>query len=610
MSQFLHFTLGPVQGFVAQARRTRDFWAGSFLLSWLTAHAIKAVQDAGGTIVMPSVCEDDMLKMLNGADVKNPPKIGSLPNNFIAKVSDEFDGNTAVKAVQAAWKALADAVWKEDKLEAAGVSKELWDSQIESFWDMAWVISGSDDAAVLAQRKNWRSYMPPESLGDKCTMMGEWQELSGAEKPNPEQQRNFWQQLKSNAGISDIELRENERLCAIAYVKRRFVHVWEKLDGHQGWKLPTSVPSTSYMAAVHWLEKLIGSGPEPQATLDFARKATSGERLTRIACISGALKDKPEYLKNLADVDGRSLFDSDKAEDAKFVGAKKAMLKTVQDFNTPLSPFYAILMMDGDSLGETKAAMKDAKDLSKALAKFTNDVPGIIEEHNGFLVYAGGDDVLAILPLEDAMGCALACRNAYMGVFSEKELEQGTYSISAAIEYAHMKLPLTMILKDAHKLLDDVAKDATGRDAIACRIWKPGGIQQTWAMPWDEAVKGKTFILEDLAKKLGDKADKSGKKEQSDPAYASKLLYHIRETLDMLQGGGDIDSQAIEDMLVADYVSSGLLEGMGNKLQVARELIQPLLEQCRIFENKKDTKTYSADGALLLRFLAQKGVEQ
>lgn len=27
-----HFTLGPVQGFVAQARRTRDFWAGSFLL--------------------------------------------------------------------------------------------------------------------------------------------------------------------------------------------------------------------------------------------------------------------------------------------------------------------------------------------------------------------------------------------------------------------------------------------------------------------------------------------------------------------------------------------------------------------------------------------------
>ena len=33
--KYFHFTLGPVQSFVAQARRTRDFWAGSFLLSWL-----------------------------------------------------------------------------------------------------------------------------------------------------------------------------------------------------------------------------------------------------------------------------------------------------------------------------------------------------------------------------------------------------------------------------------------------------------------------------------------------------------------------------------------------------------------------------------------------
>lgn len=40
--QYFHITLGPVQGFVSQARRTRDFWAGSFLLSWLAAVAIKS----------------------------------------------------------------------------------------------------------------------------------------------------------------------------------------------------------------------------------------------------------------------------------------------------------------------------------------------------------------------------------------------------------------------------------------------------------------------------------------------------------------------------------------------------------------------------------------
>ncbi|MCB1813240.1 MAG: hypothetical protein KDK04_16180, partial [Candidatus Competibacteraceae bacterium] len=46
MSEQKHFqfTLGPVQGFVAQARRTRDFWAGSFILSWLSGVAMRAVQ--------------------------------------------------------------------------------------------------------------------------------------------------------------------------------------------------------------------------------------------------------------------------------------------------------------------------------------------------------------------------------------------------------------------------------------------------------------------------------------------------------------------------------------------------------------------------------------
>ncbi len=608
MSKYLHFTLGPVQSFVSQARRTRDFWAGSFLLSWLTAHAMKAVQDAGGTIVMPSVEEDDMLKMVKGEAVEERPQVGSLPNNFIADIPDGFDGNIAAKAVQKVWEALADAIWEKDGLKTAGVAKDLWNSQIETFWDIAWVISSSDDAAVLAQRKNWRSYMPPETEGDKCTMMGEWQELSKAKKPNPDQQKEFWKNLKQQAGISDIELRENERLCAIAYVKRRFVHAWQnvEIDGkkeYKGWKLPTSVPSTSYMAAVHWLEKLIDANPDPQITLDFAKKATSGERLTRIQAVSKALGGNPsEHLQKLADIDGRALFDSDKKEDAKLVDAKKAMLETVPDFATPLSPFYATLMMDGDSLGETKKALAKAglpaTALSDALAKFTKKIPDIVKANNGFLIYAGGDDVLAILPLEDALPCAAACRVEYQKAFGEQKA-----TISAAIEYAHMKLPLTMILKDAHNLLDNVAKDATGRDAVTCRVWKPGGQQQTWAMPWKEALENGKVKIAGLAEKLG-------KNDTGEPGYANKLLYHIRETLGMLEGGANLGRKALTDMLVADYVGSGLLDGKQNKAELARGLIEPLLDQCRIFENKLDTGKYSANGALLLRFLAQKGVER
>jgi len=199
----------------------------------------------------------------------------------------------------------------------------------------------------------------------------------------------------------------------------------------------------------------------------------------------------------------------------------------------------------------------------------------------------------------------LDCRNAYMQIFADKQVAEGTYSISAAIEYAHMKLPLTMILKDAHKLLDDVAKDKTGRDALACRVWKPGGEQQTWAMPWNEAIKDDAIILAGLAKKLGE--DESG-----EPGYASKLLYHIRETLEMLQGSSPMPNEAIQKMLIADYMSSGLLDGIKgkDKKNKAKALIEPLLKQCREFRNKQSTGVYTADGALMLRFLAKKGVER
>jgi len=53
MTLYFHFTLGPVQGFVAEARRTRDFWAGSFLLSYLAGIAMLEVTKQHGKIIFP-----------------------------------------------------------------------------------------------------------------------------------------------------------------------------------------------------------------------------------------------------------------------------------------------------------------------------------------------------------------------------------------------------------------------------------------------------------------------------------------------------------------------------------------------------------------------------
>src|SRR5579884_4046007 len=65
----LLFSLGPVQSFIAQARKTRDLMLGSFLLSMLMEAAMKGLDKE--KLVFPA---DPIIK--NG--------ISDLPNKFIA----------------------------------------------------------------------------------------------------------------------------------------------------------------------------------------------------------------------------------------------------------------------------------------------------------------------------------------------------------------------------------------------------------------------------------------------------------------------------------------------------------------------------------------------
>ncbi|MCK5904087.1 MAG: type III-B CRISPR-associated protein Cas10/Cmr2, partial [Gammaproteobacteria bacterium] len=167
---YFHFTLGPVQSFVAQARRTRDFWAGSFLLSWLSAVAIKSVQVQGGTILFPKPNENYLEFLIGEGEQGKEPKQGSIPNRFKAEINaiDGFDPDAVTQAVLKAWRVLADTIWQADiqplklKKGQKDQTKAIWKRQINGFWDMSWIITDSfSDSSVLDQRKNWRTYLAP-----------------------------------------------------------------------------------------------------------------------------------------------------------------------------------------------------------------------------------------------------------------------------------------------------------------------------------------------------------------------------------------------------------------------------------------------------------------
>lgn len=631
-SRSFHFTLGPVQSFVAQARRTRDFWAGSFILSWLAAVAMLSVKRQGGEIRFPKPDGAFMSALEGGGE---GPKQGNVPNRFRAEVSPEFKPELVQATVLAAWRELAELVWRRD-LGAAWIgtkTRETWLKQVENFWDIQWALGDAVDAGnALDRMKNWRTHVVPDQAGVKCMMMDGWSELSGAERPGREPEM-FWSKLRQTGSFGmATDLREGEMLCAMAFIKRRFARHFEGLSAKiplggslRGWTLPSAVPSVHYIAAAPWFATLLQATTEPEIKglmSNFHAGALAltgdyGEWESDIRCVREASGSRLWH-----SLDGTVFFDSmlenarlwgEKADAAKALAVKLRELRGAAGIG-PASPFYAVLLMDGDELGIHMSNERKQGAITDGLARFTAKVPEIVHRNSGFLVYAGGDDVLAALPLEHALACATELRGHYLSCF-DTELIPTT--LSGAIEFAHVKMPLGKVLHDAHDLLDNVAKDGRGRDAIACRVWKPGGVNLEWAMPWELALKDGEVIIERLVAIFQDGMS-SGNAEM-----ASAFFYRIRERFDLLApsalgSGGVLNEEEQLDFLAMEYLNSGLVRDKALRMDEARERVKPLLDQCRPMLRVRQGSAVSfeairgleADGALLVRFLAHKGIER
>ena len=230
--KFFHFTIGPVQGFVAQSRRTRDFWAGSFLLSWLAGVAMAEIKRQGGEISFPVPPDAYLDWITNGTGSGRAPRQGAIPNRFKAfqaKVPADFDGALVATCVREAWIKLAEHVWLHDKLAAVATppTRQIWDRQHANFWDISWAITANEnESSLMDQRKNWRShYAAQGEPGVKCMVMEGWQELSGSDRPG-KQGDHFWKAVRVGK-LTDIG--EGEQLCALAYLKLIFNKIVQAL---------------------------------------------------------------------------------------------------------------------------------------------------------------------------------------------------------------------------------------------------------------------------------------------------------------------------------------------------------------------------------------------
>lgn len=678
-TRYFHFTLGPVQGFVAQARRTRDFWAGSFLLSWLAGVAMQAVKLQGGSIVFP-IPDDNFLKALSGEKVTRVPLQGGIPNRFMADISSchDFSGQAVTHAVQQVWLAITDSVWQKDKAglwqQGYNDTKTIWDRQVSQFWDMSWVITQGRDTSALDKRKNFRTHTPSVEGGYKCMMMEGFTELSGAsDKNSGKKRRDYWTQLSHKIHAKDIG--ENEQLCAIAYVKRRFVHSFDKVKANidvngktlsiYGWNLPHNVPSVAYMAAVPWLKVLLSSS-EPKVASAFKSFILALEEMKYFVDTDISHSEKRNHVNSIAmqaksssirfsdiSLDGNIYYANFWDNIGNFVADKqnydgnidkyrpklKNALKDLQESMNGFeaSPYYAILLMDGDSLGKQMSHESRQPVISEALNTFTQRAEAIVKSNDGFLIYAGGDDVLALLSLDDAMTTANALRNAYVLCFEESSKKHQVMvhsTLSGAINYCHVGTPLTQVLSDSHDLLDNIAKDKTGRNALAVRVWKPSGQAVQWSLPWEKVVDSQvidvlnqnfeqsfteyTPIIEGLARVM--EQQKSSDKNIS--VFSTSFFYKTRELMKMLEQmmhDASLSTDNAKKLLLAEYLQSGDFRNISAEQQrQLTTIFGILIEQSRDYRSViNDGKAsidvasgnkLTGDAGILLRILGQKGL--
>lgn len=431
---------------------------------------------------------------------------------------------------------------------------------------------------------------------------GNWQELSGYVRVTErKKQDKFWQEFSDKTPGED--LRPDERLCSIALIKRLFPHVLQD-DA-------IAYPSTSYMAAVPWLQTVINDEKEQNNIHAFAQAASS--KLTK--------NEKPSFFFKLDQINGEkkkfvslngncffvSTLENDNLwdDEENIKNSRHQLKKLLTNFKSQPSPFYALLVMDGDRIGALLSEGNNRVPISQALADFSCQVENIIKTYQGLTVYAGGDDVLALLPLGQAMNAAAALRESYVHAFKKLNRPKET-TISAAIVYAHHHAPLKGVIAKAQQILDEEAKEKTGRDALAVAVWKTGGTVISWAAPWEVKVDGnQSDLVVNIMNQL--------QVDLANRQMTNSWIYGIRNLLGKplgnyfeIPGGINLVKLFAAELLNSRDVKMSALK--------AEEVIKRFLTICvHQFRDKegniiRDDRLLSLDGALLVKFLVTKGV--
>jgi CRISPR-associated protein Cmr2 len=453
MSNYLFaLTIGPVQSFIAQARKTQDLHAGSRILSDLIDFAMKEIKerfDSQAVLIFPY------------------KDAGSKPNRLLVQLNtedsiqdfgNELRLNVKRELLRMAVSSIRMAMYKEGE-------KQLEDV-LEVYWAAVPLTDNySESVQALEQHlgsvKNARDYTQFVETGRKCTVNGFYNALYHRPISRKGAPKDF--KGKSDSSFAMREVGPGEAISAITLLKR----VYQSNESED------SFLSVSHIAQLHIWSNATVLQSNAYNNLINAMLCSSWETLNAQCLYNENLNDNYWSDQGIT---------ADLAETRKLVSA---VVKVAQKEELPLMKYYAVLMFDADNMGQELKKCTSAEQhtaLSKALSDFAKKTKEIVDNKGyGRTIYAGGDDYLGLLNLYTLFDALNDLRSA----FHDSLGKQYGMNFSAGVAIGHYKMPLGELLDQVRKAEHSAKHFRKEKNAVAFTILKHSGEILRTVLPWE-----------------------------------------------------------------------------------------------------------------------------
>jgi CRISPR-associated protein Cmr2 len=466
--------IGPVQDFIAAARKTRDLWYGSYLLSEVARATASALQRRGATMIFPP---------------PGAPPDAAVANKILAILEDGKPASAVAEARKAATDRLMDEMGETlilvGRRAPGSVDDDLVRQQVQellefyaAWWpcpnDASYPVARSEVERLLAGRKVLRefSHIPvPRSRKPR-----QKSSLDGGRET-------VILDTADRGLLAGLGIKRAEQLDGISLVKRlaerkRFI-------------------SISRVAIDPLIRRLVRESKLASIVSGAQSLAKVGE------AEQFSPEDFPQY--RVFPYDTQAFYkdapsDELRPEATEVVAFRKEVSSLRKQLKIPEpSAYLAVLAADGDHMGKAISCLRtpaEHQNLSLVLSEFARRAAEIVLEHQGVLVYSGGDDALAFLPLDTSLDCAEALRREFEGTVGSLNLGADTPTLSVGIAVGHYAENLGSLLEWARRA-EQYAKGIRNALAVALHTRTAGPVGRITRHQWimDPVARWKRWVV-------------------------------------------------------------------------------------------------------------------